>query len=269
LDFKPFFAFEFGAKIWRLVPDSSANTLVVELRDAKNREVNFVSLSLDNGEIMAQGLNMPSGWWYGIEAVVHNTIILHSYPNWQMPNHEDLIAFNAQSGEKLWELPGHTFSSFKGNQIFTHNRCLPVPGEGCFNLLTGQPDEPRFHEEIKSGIIPLVPVLFGKDAPYYDEIALFINQVLGHNHKFEMQFEYLETPNIVAISYYLRQEGNGSALTGSLNRYLLICNNRGQLLLHKNTDTSLPGIGEGSFFVFNSIFIFVENTSNLYGYTTV
>ncbi len=87
--------------VWRVVPTASGK-IVGEARDIQKKLVSFFCVNLRTGEVLWDEARFGERWWIGIEAVSHDTLLLHKYATPDLPEHRALIAVDILTGSELW-----------------------------------------------------------------------------------------------------------------------------------------------------------------------
>jgi hypothetical protein len=87
--------------VWRVVPTASGK-VVGEVRDIPEKLVSFFCVNLRTGEVLWEEARFGERWWIGIEAVHHDTLLLHKYATPDLPDHRALIAVDIRTGMELW-----------------------------------------------------------------------------------------------------------------------------------------------------------------------
>lgn len=266
---KQLFAFEFGAKIWRILPGTNPDILVVELRDTINQQSAWLSIGMENGEILADEFAIEPNWWLGLETIVNGKAIFHGFQNNNMPEHQKLIVVNAINGNKLWESREHKFIRLEGPFIVAEKKDAFLPTKlEYLDLEKGKAIlNPLFLEGPKITDLDLViPQLYGQDSPFYADFTSFIrqNSVL-ENSVPTGQIEYLETSHFFCISWYETAEENKK----QLNQYLMVSGLDGKIWINQQTGQNLSGFGQAQFFVFKTVLVLVSQSNFLYAFYSV
>ena len=266
------FIFSFRNRIWRIMPDVSEGLLVLELREPETRTVSFVSLRPQTGETVCERFNMELGWWYGMEALASNVLLLHTYEDEQIPAHKSIFAFNALTGQKLWEHAALRFICAERSVVwaydingFSETPVLKIDLQNG-HVLSEVPEYQMQAEMAdifagRSGGLfkPNLgfPVLYNSGAIHFTTLSEFINIKTGSRPI--KRIEYLEAEKHIIISWYCTEGQH-------LNNRLLVTDLSGNTLLSVTLGTMLNGISEYAFFTFGAQLIFPgpENTLNCY-----
>lgn len=88
-------------QIWRIIP-SDTGKLILEVRDAENKEAFFDCLNISSGKVIFSNFQTEEKFWIGIEAVYKDIIYFHKFGKPDMPVHKEIFACNINSGEIIW-----------------------------------------------------------------------------------------------------------------------------------------------------------------------
>ncbi|MES2386664.1 MAG: DUF4905 domain-containing protein [Bacteroidota bacterium] len=277
------FAFNFDARIWRILPGLSEGLLVLEMRDTEKKHAYFVIIRPESGEICCDRIEPEQGWWYGMEAISGNVLLLHSYEEGQVPAHKAIYAFDARTGKKLWENLTLRFICAENNFVWAYD----TTGTGetpvlKIELYTGRIISESSEQEIGaghpsfrklngvsefSGTDSSMPMIYNEGGPYFATLAEYIRTKLNGSSPVQ-RIEYLESEGHVMISWYSRElSGAGNENAGTLNNHLLVTDLEGEVELDTTLGTLLPGVAETTFFTFGTNLIYPANQGELYCYT--
>jgi hypothetical protein len=112
-------AWEYSARgvLWRLFP-SAAGLLVGEDRDLEKKTVSFFCLDDRSGEVRWSGVTFPEPWWISMEALHHETLLLHEYAAPDMPDHKKILALEAATGKLRWTNDDAKFLFAHGEMVY-------------------------------------------------------------------------------------------------------------------------------------------------------
>ncbi len=126
-----------GGNIWKIIP-TEGRWIIGEERDLAKKLVTFFCVSLDDGRVRWQGKRVAQEWWTGIEAVHQGVLFIHEFPVPSMPDHKNIIAIDASSGDPLWENPELTFVSANGASVFGSKEFFDRRAFFELDLFTGE-----------------------------------------------------------------------------------------------------------------------------------
>lgn len=104
--------------IWRLIP--SGNKLLIEERDANNKQVYFNCIDIDSGNSVLSDFQLEEKFWVGIEAFENDKIFFHKYDKPDMPGHIGITVYNLITNEILWSRKDLIFLFLYENQVFAY-----------------------------------------------------------------------------------------------------------------------------------------------------
>jgi len=99
--------------LWRLFC-ASGGRIVGECRDQDRKVASFFCLDENTGFPLWKNLQLEQAWWVGIEAVLEDTLLFHTYAKPDMPQHRGISAFDVETGALRWRNDDITFW-FGGN----------------------------------------------------------------------------------------------------------------------------------------------------------
>ncbi|MBF8295129.1 MAG: hypothetical protein HW389_1674 [Bacteroidetes bacterium] len=105
--------------IWRLLFTESGR-VVGECRNQDKKTVSFFCLDEESGNPLWQDLNLEESWWVGIEAVLNDTVLFHSYASPDMPEHRGIRAYDTRTGILRWRNDDATFWFGFGDRVFAY-----------------------------------------------------------------------------------------------------------------------------------------------------
>ena len=105
--------------IWRLLFTESGR-VVGECRNQDKKTVSFFCLDEESGNPLWQDLNLEESWWVGIEAVLDDTVLFHSYASPDMPEHRGIRAYDTRTGILRWRNDDATFWFGFGDRVFAY-----------------------------------------------------------------------------------------------------------------------------------------------------
>jgi outer membrane protein assembly factor BamB len=111
-----FWDFKASGIIWKVLP-CSGRLIVGEERDPVKKTVSLFCVALDDGSVRWKGRKLGEDWWTGIETIHRGVIIVHEYPVPSMPEHRNIIAIDASSGERIWENRDLAFAFASGGTV--------------------------------------------------------------------------------------------------------------------------------------------------------
>ena len=120
-----------GRQIWRLIPDNN-NKLIIEERDTSTKEVFFNCLDINSGKKIFHDFQLDEKYWIGIETIYNDIIIFHKYASRDMPEHDEIIAFDINSKKILWQNNDYIFLFICNDKIYCYRN--KFEGRDFFSL---------------------------------------------------------------------------------------------------------------------------------------
>ena len=120
-----------GRQIWRLIPDNN-NKLIIEERDTSTKEVFFNCLDINSGKKIFHDFQLDEKYWIGIETIYNDIMIFHKYASRDMPEHDEIIAFDINSKKILWQNNDYIFLFICNDKIYCYRN--KFEGRDFFSL---------------------------------------------------------------------------------------------------------------------------------------
>lgn len=250
------FSIEFSAPIWKLLPDTTHNKLVIEIRAAATQYADFATICATTGEIGCNGIDdISDSWWAGLDAAGNGVFVLYQYADKHNPIKKGIYVYDTQQGNLLWANENAIFQAFEGEmmRIATWNNTAETQ---IVNPNNGLPIEKAIINE-KNEKLVAYPYLFHEQNPHFGDLKEFIAQKTKH-HAVE-SVEYYETKKNIIISYHIVQNA-------TFANYLLIADVQGNVLRTQQLSNNLKGIAYNTFFLLNNCTIFVANKKEIHCY---
>jgi hypothetical protein len=131
------YTFTNNRQIWRIIPGGEGK-LVIEERDPLTREVFFSCIEMNSGKVIIDSLQFEEKFWIGIEDVFKDVIFFHKYNKPDMPWHSDIIAYDMNKKEIIWQSEEYIFSLIYDDMLYCYKNLYD--GRTYFKLhyLTGK-----------------------------------------------------------------------------------------------------------------------------------
>lgn len=113
----PEWSYQAGGVIWRIL-FSDRSRIVGERRSSEEKVASFFCLDEQSGKPLWKDLRLEEPWWIGIETIIGDTLLLHSYTAPDMPEHRGMQAFDMETGRLRWRNDEATFWFHAGNRLF-------------------------------------------------------------------------------------------------------------------------------------------------------
>jgi hypothetical protein len=112
---------KYGANgfIWRLL-FTERGRVVGECRNQDKKTASFFCLDEVSGKPLWEDLTLGEPWWVGIEAVLNDTVLLHTFASPDMPEHRGIRAYDTETGGLRWRNDDATFWFGCGDRVFAY-----------------------------------------------------------------------------------------------------------------------------------------------------
>ena len=115
----PEWAYDANGIIWR-VHFTDHKRIIGECRNQDKKLASFFCLDEESGKSLWRDLSLEEPWWVGIEAVLSDVVLLHTYGTPDMPGHRGIRALDTGSGTLLWRNDDITFWFGQGESVFAY-----------------------------------------------------------------------------------------------------------------------------------------------------
>jgi hypothetical protein len=259
------FSILFDGTIWRMIPEETTSSLVLEVRNADLHQTSFYSLHLHEAALTEITPVTDEQWWLGLQDAYQGCVILHGYADEQNPVPQGIYCYAVQSGKLLWQKPHYQYFSLLKNSILTTEAGKKELYKldlqtGILTATHTEPEDVTLEAQLfanERNKIPRFPLHYPAKHAYFDIISDFVKQKTGL-HAIEAA-DYLEYKDLVILSYYIYGDNK-------LENRLLISDTNSTIIFEDILALSLNGIGLDTFFVLENQLIFIKNKNELFSY---
>ncbi len=258
--------------LWRLLCAKGAR-IVGECRDQERKTASFFCIDENTGLPLWENLKLEEAWWVGIEAVLGDTLILHSYAKPDMPQHRGIRAFDVANGLPLWRNDESTFWFGATNRLYAYRdlferrvgyeldlksgRVLRTFEESLqeLHVLRQQASENQDREGV------VLPEPFDREAPGEEVRSLFAKALRGATPTGNVDF--VQEKDIIAFSYYLTAASTRSERPVFENHLCVFRTPGGVRLFSGIINSNLAVPFPDAFFIRSSRLLFLKNQRSL------
>lgn len=257
---------DFEAPVWRIRADGAAGLVAVECRDADRLQASYFVLEVDTGRLLVHGLQAEENWWTGLCAIHNKVLYLHSFADRQTGQPQGIQAFDAVSGELLWQNKSLRYLGL-GNDVL-----VALPGTGPEppklvaldplngKILNASLDRQEAYEamEVQGSLLAEqfeVPVQYREGDEYFNLLKDFIGQRLSATPV--EAIDYLETADRIIVGYYF------VITEGKMANHLAVFSRSGEFLAGEPLSKEMDEIGSEAFFRFRSKLFFIQDKYSL------
>ena len=274
-ELKPYFKFNQNGNIWRLF-FNNADFVAGETRDIRTKQAYLFTYDVLNKREYLRNFQFDEKWWFAIDALADETIIVSNFQKPEMPEHRGFKVLDIRTGKVLWENIEYEFFFASDEYIFAVKQLFESRVIFKLNLKDGSVLSEYRGEDIESitilksendlkiyeGLINTEIMgiqdsyLKGKYPAVFDKLAKL---------KKEGEVEYIEMEKYLILNHHSikginLKDLNESVLTNTLEIY----NSETSMLefediLNKNTSSYVPD----SFFIRNNYLFYIKEKSEL------
>jgi hypothetical protein len=103
--------------LWRVLPDGEGG-VIGEARDTETKSATYFRVLLGSGAPAWKDVEVPGGWWTGIECVAGRVLFLHGFASPDLPGHRGIIAVDLRDGALLWSDDRSVFVAVAGGRVY-------------------------------------------------------------------------------------------------------------------------------------------------------
>lgn len=247
------FSHAFEGKIWNIESEINGAYLVIEVRNENTFETSFFVYDPRRSALSPNFLTLDESWWVGITHVAGDIIVFHTFQDAENPQEKNYEAVNIKSGKVAWKMSEVSFTEYGSTYLRGFRQNEPV----VIDVLNGEPmDELDLIPTIENNGL-MYPFHYVPRSSYHNTVQAFLDST-GMNSDKAYGIDYLETLELVLISFYYKNQG--------LENRLIVLNQSKEIVLDEILGTQLNGITDRSFFVSRGNLIFVKGNSNFLSY---
>jgi len=167
--------------IWKILPDTDLNLLVVEKRNLEQQQVFFDILDVQSEKKLVENLIVWENWWVSVAAIACNHLVLVLYEQDNGLANKGLIVYDIKQQQIAWQNTQLNFYN-----IDTQNNCvwlrehLESPVLKPYDLATGdfiQKNIQFFHQPPTYQL----PYTYTPENPYFGDLKEFIELKTSKN----------------------------------------------------------------------------------------
>jgi len=258
--------------IWRLF-FTERGRVVGECRNQDTKTVSFFCLEEESGKPLWQDLNLEETWWVGIEAVLNDTLLLHTYASPDMPEHRGIRAYDTQTGVLRWRNDNVTFWFGFGDRVFAYRDLFEKRVGYEIGLQTGEL-KATYDESLRelhalrgeaiesqsdSAVTP--PEIMSDDALDPSILAL-VNRTVKRR-KIAGNVEYIKQNDVLAFNYHILARTSAGQSQSFENHLFIYRLPQGTCAFSDIIGRDLKAYVPDSFFVRRSRLFFVKDQHTL------
>ena len=258
--------------IWRLL-FTERGRVVGECRNQDTKTVSFFCLDEESGKPLWQDLNLEETWWVGIEAVLNDTLLLHTYASPDMPEHRGIRAYDTQTGVLRWRNDNVTFWFGFGDRVFAYRDLFEKRVGYEIGLQTGEL-KATYDESLRelhalrgeaiesqsdSAVTP--PEIMSDDALDPSILAL-VNRTVKRR-KIAGNVEYIKQNDVLAFNYHILARTSAGQTQSFENHLFIYRLPQGTCVFSDIIGRDLKAYVPDSFFVRRSRLFFVKDQHTL------
>ncbi len=250
------FSYQMPGQIWRALPCVSGRW-VIEWRIPEGKRLGFsVIAPLNPGTIMVEAATDGMDWWSLLAGAGLSCFFVHGYRNTDVPEPTDLVAFDMNSGEMRWMLPGYRFEGISDQGMLLVGK-KDAGGVSVFRCdeLTGRVWAAS-DSSLKAGVDWQEAYRYTRGEEYYDFLVAFLKKNIGIVPAGAI--EYLDYADKMVFSFYL-YENNGLA------QYVAVLDRFRKVKYMEAIEKDLEKEGKGALVLREGIIYFVKDKNNFVG----
>ncbi len=253
--------YEFEGLIWQVLTNPAADMLIIELRDEAKHQVSFAAIDLSHDQLLWKEITFEERWWIAATATDGKTLVLHTYPEPDNPQHKSYVAIDIPTLNTVWQSDTFQVLKVEDDWLTGYDQTAETSTYKSIHIhrqeekLLTVADAADLLKEINKNLYE--PFHYPETNPYFATVKQFILQYTNTSPVHGC--EYLEYRHLILIGYYLQE-------AGALANYLLVLDAEGRLHLQERMDQHLQQIGLGTFFVAQDKLILIKEKNQLVSY---
>ncbi|MBX2841222.1 MAG: DUF4905 domain-containing protein [Flammeovirgaceae bacterium] len=251
--------YESEGQIWKIIPDTKEQKIILEIRDGDNREVKFSALDYAKGAIIWEDLQFEEEWLTSIYGASGGNAYFFEFEDAEIPQPKGIIAVVIRDKDILWYHENYILEKILQKELLVSEE---REGEKHFFYLNVDDGEikktkPEGEKTLTEKEEILSPLKYEEGNEHFETIKKFLNDMLNAE-PFGI-IDYLEINGLIILGFY-KKDKNG------IISNLLILNLEGEILFETILEIGLKGIGENIFSVLNNkCLIFLEGKTKVVG----
>jgi len=269
---KPEWTYTADGMLWRLFC-AKGGRIVGECRDRERKTASFFCLDESTGLPFWKNLQLEEAWWVGIEAILGDALILHSYAKPDMPQHRGIRAFDVATGTLRWRNDESTFWFGVNDRLYAYRDLFEKRVGYELDLNTGahlRTFEESLHEidelreqasEIQDRDGVVLPRPFDRESSSPEVQSLFDEALRSALPAGGV--DVVQEKDVVAFSYYLHAQSDRSQKP-TFENHLCVFRLPGRVRLFSeviNEHLAFPV--PDTFFIRGSRLLFLKNQQSL------
>jgi len=218
----------YNHNIWKIHAFQESKFLAIEIRNTETQEASFDILDLYSNQIVSHIVTQED-WWINIAHIIDEEVIFYTFEADNNPEPKEYMAYNAVSGNKLWNKQEFNLSNFSQTKGETKN------------------------------IEIISPFQYPGNSEYFNTVKEFLKSQVEVNPVRDIN--YYENEQFIFISYYEE--------TNKLANYLLVLTLNGEVIFKENLGDFQKGITDQSFFLIDNKLIFVKDVNDFFIYELI
>ena len=265
---KKLYSFTNTREIWRLLPAGDGK-LLIEERNKKTKEVFFNCINIETGKKLLKSFQLEDKFWMGVEAVHNDIIFFHRFIKPDLPTHKDIIAFDINKKEILWENKEFTFLSISNDILQAYKPLFEGREYYKLNINTGKvlekleqsPDE-NINEEYQNSTLKgfCFSTIYSNDFQLDEKVHKIIKSLKAENIV-TGRLEFSVYNSILIVSFHIPTKD------GKLNKFLFVVDIvTGKIILKKMINSNIEVFIPDSFFLIKNFLLVLIETKKLFCY---
>ncbi len=114
---RPYYTYNAGNKIWRLLLSDSMK-LLVEERDEKKKNVVFKLIDIKAGKTVIDDIRFEENQWLGVDQLTDQYIFFHTYIKPDLPHHTGIFLYDINQEKLVLRDDAKIFGFFYKNRLY-------------------------------------------------------------------------------------------------------------------------------------------------------
>lgn len=265
-------SYDAGGMVWRLM-FADRGRVIGECRDREKKLASFFCLDEETGKPLWRGMALEEPWWVGIEAVLNDTVLLHTYASPDMPEHRGIRAFDVETGALRWRKDDVVYWFGSGEKVCAYRDFFEKRVGYELDVRTGE--VVTVHEEslqklhdfrAEAGDPQAVPNLtvpeILADGTSDESVRALVGRV-ANKKNIVGSIEFILKNDILVFNYHVRSQNNGGERPALDNHLCVYRFPKGDRLFDEVIARNLVAAVPDSFFIRKSRLFFIKEQRTL------
>jgi hypothetical protein len=210
--------------------DSNGPIVAIESRDIENRNTYYSAFNYQSGECLFKEISVENGWFWSLDRVHHERVLLHSYLHEGSPEHSGIIALDF-NGAIAWQQFNKTLHEVHHDGLIVYNPKI----------------QPKQYELVRAD--NALPITGKPDTDRIPQRAIILPDILPESALSQLPSSDNIVPPVLFKAYRSKVIMAFHSKHGDLFNQQLLVYDQGQLVLEENLAHGIQKLNPEAFFI--------------------